>query len=891
LLVGVFVFSTGDNHLTSLGEAVLELDADYGPLKNSVGDAKGFVGSALGTLGGIAGGVLAAGVGVAAGAFGILSGALGFAIGEASDSQQSLAQLDAVLKSTGASATKQADDYAAASKKFSTATKLSSADLLGLQDDLAHASAKLNDIRAAWDKAKTHTESGALALEDAKAKVAGLQAAIADGSQTITTNLANALGLVPPVAQMSRDALIGLADSLSGVTRFTDEAIISGESMLLTFTGIGKDVFPDVTKVMLDVSQAMGQDLKSSAIQLGKALNDPTKGISALTRVGVTFTEEQKNLIKSLQDTGDVAGAQRIILAELEKEFGGSAEAAGKTFAGQLDILRNKLSNVAEDVGNKFLPLIQDGLTKVGPIIEILAQKFGDFLGSPMIQSGFQALVTGLDLVLNALSQIVSGDIVGGLTTLFGPTVAGQIVTTLTQVGAFIMGTLLPTLINLGTWFTTQGIPALQNFWVLVQTNLLPALGQLGAWFTTQGLPALQGFWAWVQANLLPLLTQLWGIFAQGGTQTLPQLTTFWNTVLMPALMNFWVWVQANLLPLLTEFWTWFQVNLPVAVQALVDVWNTVLLPALIAYWTWMVATLFPLLGQLWTWLQANLPAALQTLSNFWTGTLQPAITAVWAWITGTLIPMLTSLWTWLKTTVPAALQMLSNFWTGTLLPAITSVWSWMSVTLFPFFKWLEHFLSAVFNLTLTALAGVWQNVVLPALKSVWSFLNDKVFPIFKSIGDYVSVTLSPVFKAVGDYLRDTLGPILSGLASGGLTAVKGAFDGISSAISGVTDWLQRMADKINSIHLPDWATPGSPTPFELGLRGMASALGDLTSMLPEFQAGMQFSPSALAANMSLAGAGGGNTSSFTQNVYPSSELDIAFLAQQVAREIQRRQN
>jgi hypothetical protein len=61
--------------------------------------------------------------------------------------------------------------------------------------------------------------------------------------------------------------------------------------------------------------------LSGQAIQLGKALNDPIAGISALSRVGVTFTEEQKATIESMVKMGDVAGAQKLILAELAREF------------------------------------------------------------------------------------------------------------------------------------------------------------------------------------------------------------------------------------------------------------------------------------------------------------------------------------------------------------------------------------------------------------------------------------------------------------------------------------------------------------------------------------------------------------------------------------------
>jgi hypothetical protein len=91
-----------------------------------------------------------------------------------------------------------------------------------------------------------------------------------------------------------------LASSMMKKTGIDDETIQSGENMLLTFTNIrnevgkGNDVFNQSTSILADMSTALGTDMSKSAIQLGKALNDPIKGISALRRVGVSFTDAQK---------------------------------------------------------------------------------------------------------------------------------------------------------------------------------------------------------------------------------------------------------------------------------------------------------------------------------------------------------------------------------------------------------------------------------------------------------------------------------------------------------------------------------------------------------------------------------------------------------------------
>src|SRR5262245_34906374 len=155
-----------------------------------------------------------------------------------------------------------------------------------------------------------------------------------------------------------------LAESIMQKSGMDDEAIQSGENLLLTFTNIqnvagkGNDIFDQTTKIMADMSVALGQDTKSSALQLGKALNNPVKGVTALQRVGVSFTDSQKAQIKALVDSGKTMDAQKLILRELNKEFGGSAEAAGKTLPGQLNILKQNFSNLAGQIVATLAPAL-----------------------------------------------------------------------------------------------------------------------------------------------------------------------------------------------------------------------------------------------------------------------------------------------------------------------------------------------------------------------------------------------------------------------------------------------------------------------------------------------------------------------------------------------------
>jgi hypothetical protein len=86
-------------------------------------------------------------------------------------------------------------------------------------------------------------------------------------------------------------------------------------------------------------------------------LNDPIKGISALSKVGVSFNDSQKAQIKSLVSQNDLMGAQKIILQELQTEFGGASRAMAQTDIGRLDQAKNILGDMKEILGRDVIPL------------------------------------------------------------------------------------------------------------------------------------------------------------------------------------------------------------------------------------------------------------------------------------------------------------------------------------------------------------------------------------------------------------------------------------------------------------------------------------------------------------------------------------------------------
>ncbi len=261
-------------------------------------------------------------------------------------------------------------------------------------------------------------------------------------------------------AEMAND----LAAALSQTSTFADDAVLSGENMLLTFTNIGKDVFPGATQTMLDMSQALGQDMKSSAMQLGKALNDPVAGISALTRVGVTFTDQQKKQIEAMVAAGDTAGAQKVILAELAKEFGGSASAAASTAGGQWTVFQNQMMNVAEAIGGALMPAVQQIATVVMPYIIEWANQLTTFVQSDEFKVWIADIANFLSVQLPAAIQTGA---------------------------AFWESTLQPALAVVGAFLVTQLIPAIATMVQWLQVNIPIAVSAAAEFWDTKLWPAI----------------------------------------------------------------------------------------------------------------------------------------------------------------------------------------------------------------------------------------------------------------------------------------------------------------------------------------------------------------------------------------------------------------
>lgn len=201
---------------------------------------------------------------------------------------------------------------------------------------------------------------------------------------------------------LQKHSLYGDEDILQGVT-----------AQLLTFTNITGDAFDRTQKVALDLAARLKIDLKSASIQLGKALNDPVKNLSALSRSGIQFTDEQKNMINALWQGGKQAEAQSIILKELERQYGGSAAAAAMAGAGPLKQLQMRLGDLKEHLGG----LLFKALNKLMPVFDKvinIVESFFDYLDSHSgtvgkIANAFSGVFNALKSIGSSIMQVFNG--------------------------------------------------------------------------------------------------------------------------------------------------------------------------------------------------------------------------------------------------------------------------------------------------------------------------------------------------------------------------------------------------------------------------------------------------------------------------------------------------
>ncbi|MCX7100098.1 MAG: hypothetical protein NTX38_01020, partial [Methylobacter sp.] len=176
----------------------------------------------------------------------------------------------------------------------------------------------------------------------------------ADESARAVAKVAQAIKTTAGASGQSLEGLREEADKIKGMTLFDDDQVLNDiTAQLLTFSNVAGDTFKRAQMAALDLNTVLadGEGLTGTAIQLGKALNDPVKGITALQRSGVSFSPVQKELLANFVATNRLAEAQNVILGEIERQYGGQAVAAAKASNGVTQ-MNNSIGDLMKAIGN-----------------------------------------------------------------------------------------------------------------------------------------------------------------------------------------------------------------------------------------------------------------------------------------------------------------------------------------------------------------------------------------------------------------------------------------------------------------------------------------------------------------------------------------------------------
>lgn len=497
-------------------------------------------------------------------------------------------------------------------------------------------------------------------------------------------------------AGFSADQLASIATDMSFRIGVDDEAIQNAQSVMLTFRSVTGDTFTEAMRLSADLSVVFGQDLSSSSRLLGKALENPAEGLSALTRIGIRFTEAEQAQIVAMVEAGNVADAQAAILEKVSGKVEGAAEASatgaqkmGVAFGEMKEALGGGIAGAIENIAPAIVSLMQT----LAPLLSDVGERLGDVIG-PMLDAFGPTLTVAVDIAGDVLENL--GSIVGSLGPALTPIVQGfgALATAVSGGLAAAFTSLAPTIETIGRFLgqigATLGGVIAQAF-----TALQPAL-DVFAQVLNDVLAVVLPIIAELFERLAPVISQFAAIFADVLVQVLPlvgdALIAIFTAIepLIPAFIE----IVEALLPFLPPILDLVTILLPPLVSLL-----ELLSPIIATLATWLgdvlvvaieaVHVAFGALATGATWLHQNVLAPLwefiEPLASWLTGTFAVAwdkVSEAVGWLT------LGASFLWHQILEPIASFMRETF--ATALDAVTDAWGWLIDKLETVVGWLK---------------------------------------------------------------------------------------------------------------------------------------------------------------------------------------------------------
>jgi phage-related protein len=552
--------------------------------------------------------------------------------------------------------------------------------------------------------------------------------------QALNAQSAAAVKATGGAAGVSAKQVDALAQSLEGQTATQAESIQQGANLLLTFKGVqneagkGNDIFNQTTAAAVDMARAMGTDVPSAALQLGKALNDPAQGLTRLTRSGVTFTKEQTAQIKALQASGDKLGAQKIILAELNNEFGGSGAAYAKTYEGSLYRLSDAVGDFGEAIATAAMPALTR-LIDTGTKIANWATNSGVI---EKTAAGIGAAFAGLSgVIARVVVAFKGGGLEGALSAAFGDNIAGtvaDVIATFSTLGTAFT----PIIASIGAAFATLG-PV-----ILTAVTQLSPFGNL--------FKALAPVLPQIASVIVTLATALGGALASALTAVIPFVAQ-----LVTTLSGVFVAIMPVVVSLVGTLVTAFGLLVPTVTNLLSAILPLVasLIGSLAPVLTQLVTSVLPLVGQAFTAIVSAVVPLVQTITSI----LIPVIQA--------LLPVVSAVFSAIVPIIQAALQIVVG-----IIKVVTGIitGNWKQV-----WGGLGQIVSGAFNLVVGVIRGA-IGIVGAALGAV---LNAGVAIIKGGVKIFVDAGRA-IIQGFIDGIKGMIGAV--GDAVGGVMDFVGGF-------------------------------------------------------------------------------------------------------------------
>lgn len=167
------------------------------------------------------------------------------------------------------------------------------------------------------------------------------------------------------------------ASQLQRVTKYSDDATLEAQALLVSIGKLTGDGLERATMASADLAAAMGVDIVTAATAMAKAAAGNT---SALGKLGFVVKDAE----------GKTASFEKTLEA-IERQLGGTAIAAGRTAAGQLERLTNAWKNFQESVGRasfagglgNYLEVATDGATRLANALDELSSKMAGLAAMP----------------------------------------------------------------------------------------------------------------------------------------------------------------------------------------------------------------------------------------------------------------------------------------------------------------------------------------------------------------------------------------------------------------------------------------------------------------------------------------------------------------------------